>query len=142
LHTGENDEERGAGVWRFEEIVERRGSRSDQRSDALRMFGVGEAFEEPVGGLQNREGDFRTIDIGCKTFAMAFAGFAEEHGANGTTGTKRFFDKADTFDADGARLSGKAAAESHAEFLEPAIVAAGEVGGGVRRARIAPRFYG
>jgi hypothetical protein len=57
---------------------------------------------------------------------MAFAGFAEEDSFDAAAGAKGFFDEADAFDADGAGFRGKATAQGHAEFLEPAIVAAGE----------------
>lgn len=60
---------------------------------------------------------------------MAFAGLAEEDCFDAAAGAKRFFDEADAFDADGAGLRGKTAAERHAEFFEPAIVAAGEDSG-------------
>jgi len=60
---------------------------------------------------------------------VAFAGLTEEDRFDATAGTKRFFDEADAFDADGAGFRGKTAAERHAEFFEPAIVAAGEDSG-------------
>ena len=63
LHTRENYEQRGAGRHgSAEQIVERGGARLDQSSDALRMLGVGEAFEEAIGGAQGGEGDFRSAD--------------------------------------------------------------------------------
>lgn len=60
---------------------------------------------------------------------VAFAGLAEEDRFDAAAGTKRFFDEADAFDANGAGFRGKTAAERHAEFFEPAIVAAGEDSG-------------
>jgi hypothetical protein len=43
-----------------------------------------------------------------------------------TAGTQGFFDEARAFDAHEPALRGQPAAESHAELLEPAIVAAGK----------------
>ena len=57
---------------------------------------------------------------------MAFAGFAEEHRLNAAAGTESFFDQAHALNADESVFRGQAAAESHAELLEPAIVATGE----------------
>jgi hypothetical protein len=107
----------------------------------LRVFGISDTFEEAVGGLQNGENDFGSIDEGSEAFAMTFAGLAEEDGADGASGAKSFLDKAKAFNADGAGFGGKTAAESHAKFLEPAIVAAGEERGGVGSTRGAGRFY-
>ena len=60
---------------------------------------------------------------------MTLAGFAEEYCFDAAAGAKRFFDEANAFDANGAGFRGKTAAECHAEFFEPAIVAAGEDSG-------------
>ena len=57
---------------------------------------------------------------------MALAGFAEKHGLDGAAGTQRFFDEARAFDANEAVFRGQTAAQRHAKFLEPTIVAAGE----------------
>ena len=57
---------------------------------------------------------------------VAFAGFAEEHSFDAAAGAKRFLDETDAFNADRAGFRGQTAAQRHAEFLEPAIVAAGE----------------
>jgi len=95
------------------------------------MLSVGDAFEEAVGGAKDGEADVRAADERGEAFAMAFAGFAEEDGFDAARGAESFFDEAGTFDTDGAVIGGKTAAESDAELLEPAIIAAGEeVGGG------------
>jgi hypothetical protein len=131
LNASEDDEERGAGTGRSgEEIFEREFARLDQGGYALGMLGVGDAFKETVGGAEDGEADVWAADEGCEAFAMAFAGFAEEDGCDAAGGAESFFDEARAFDADGTLIGGKAAAESDAELLEPAIVAAGkEVGG-------------
>lgn len=98
----------------------------DERSDALRVLGVGKAFEEAVGGLQRGECHLSFADERSEAFAMALAGFAEEHSFDGAAGTKGFLDEADAFNANGARFCWQAPAKRHAEFLEPTIVAAGE----------------
>jgi hypothetical protein len=102
----------------------------DKGGYALGMLSVGDAFEETIGGAEDGEADVRAADEGGEAFAMALAGFAEEDGFDAAGGAESFFDEAGTFDADGAVVGGKTAAESDAELLEPAIVAAGEEIGG------------
>jgi hypothetical protein len=106
----------------------------------LRVLGVSEAFEEAVGGAEDGKSHFGAVDEGGEPLAMAFARFAEEHGLDATAGTQRFFDEADAFYADEAAFRGQTAAESHAELLEPAIVAAGEERRLTCSASIADRF--
>src|SRR5712692_10155521 len=98
----------------------------NQRSDPLRMFGVREAFEEAVHGAEYGKSHFRPVDERREAFVMAFARLAEEHGLNAAPGAQRFFDEPDALDAHEAILRGQSAAQSHTEFLEPAIVATGE----------------
>src|SRR5215470_2348129 len=127
LNTSQNHQEWGAGRRRSaHQFVERRFVRSYERGDALRMFGVGKTFKEPVSGAQYGEAQFGAIDDGRDTFAMPLAGLAEEQGLNGTAGAQRFLDEAEAFDADETAFGGEAAAEGHTKLLEPAIVAAGE----------------
>ena len=114
----------------------------DQRGDALRMFGVGEAFEEAIRGAKDGKSHFGPIDKGGETLVMAFAGFAEEYSLNAAAGTKRFFDKPHTLDAYESAFRGQAAAQSHAELLEPAIVAAGEERRVIRGTSAAGGFAG
>ena len=90
------------------------------------MFGVGNSLEEAVGGFQDGEGHFGARDQMGKFFAVAFAGFAEEDGFDGTAGFEGFFDEAKAFDADAAGFGLQAAAKGDAELFEPAVVAAGE----------------
>jgi hypothetical protein len=90
------------------------------------MFSVGNTFEEAVGGLQNWDGDFGAVEVLGEARAVAFAGFAEENGADGRGGAESFFDEAGAFYADGAGFGGESAAEGDAEFLEPTIVTAGD----------------
>jgi len=102
------------------------------------MLGVGDAFEEAIGGTEDGEADVGAANERGEAFAMAFAGFAEEDGFYAAGGAESFFDEAGAFDADGTVFGGKTAAESDAELLEPAIVAAGEEvgrGGGFGRGR-------
>ncbi len=95
------------------------------------MLGVGDAFEETIGGAEDGEADVGAADERGETFAMAFAGFAEKDGFDAAGGAESFFDEAGAFDADGTVFGGKTAAESDAELFEPAVVAAGEeIGGG------------
>jgi hypothetical protein len=106
----------------------------DQCRDSLRVFGIGKAFKEPIGGPQNRKSHLGPVDERGEAFVMAFAGFAEEHGLNAATGTESFLDEPQALDAHEAVFRGQAAAQSHAELLEPAIVAAGEQRGLASRA--------
>jgi len=127
LNAGENDEERSAGTGGSgENFIEREFTGLDESGDALGMFGVGDAFEEAIGGAEDGEAGVRTADERDEAFAMAFAGFAEEDGLDAAGGAESFFDEACAFDADGTVFGGKAAAESDAKLLEPAVVAAGE----------------
>jgi hypothetical protein len=138
LDAGENDEERSsAGERGCENFVERKLAWFDESGDALRMFGVSDAFEEAVGGVKDGEGDFFAVEIGSEAGVMAASGFGKENGSDAAAGRESFFGEADAFDADGAGFGGKAAAEGDAKFLEPAILAAGD--DGVRSAR---RFAG
>ena len=50
-------------------------------------------------------------------FAVAFAGFAEEYGADGRGGAEDFFDEAWTFYADGTGFRRQAAAQCDAKFF-------------------------
>jgi hypothetical protein len=81
------------------------------------MFGVSDAFEEAVGGEQDGDGDFGTIEILPEAGAVAFARFAEEYGPDGRGRVEGFFDEAWTFDAYCARFGRQAAAESDAKFF-------------------------
>src|SRR5713226_10554036 len=127
LDAGKNDKQGSASrKGSAHEIVEGSFAWMDQRGDALRMFGVGEAFEEAIRGAKDGKSHFGPIDKGGETLVMAFAGFAEEYSLNAAAGTKRFFDKPHTLDAYESAFRGQAAAQSHAELLAPAIVAAGE----------------
>jgi hypothetical protein len=77
----------------------------------LRVLGVGEAFEEAIGGAQLGKGHFGPVDERSEALAMAFAGFAEEDSIDAAAGAKRFLDKADAFDTDGAGLRWQASAK-------------------------------
>ncbi len=130
LNASENHEKWSAGrSGCVEQFVESGCARVDESGDALRMLGVGKAFEEAVGGAQNGESHFRPANKRSEAIVMALAGFAEENRFDAAAGTKRFFDEADAFDADRAGFRGQTAAERHAEFLEPAVVAASEDSG-------------
>ena len=135
LYASENyDEGRGVVSGGTGNVVEGECAGSDQCGDALGMFGVGDGFEEAVGGEQDGDGDFRTVEILSKARAVAFAGFAEENGSNRRGRAESFFDEAGTFYADGAGFGWQAAAEGDAEFLEPTIVSGGDNAGLRRRA--------
>src|SRR5258708_6459613 len=114
----------------------------NQRGDSLRVFGVGKALKETVRGAEDGKSHFGPVDEGGETFVMTFAGFAEEDGLNAAAGTQSFFDKPDALDADEAVFRGQAAAESHAELLQPAVVAAGEERGLAGGANVTSRFAG
>src|SRR5260370_3306587 len=114
----------------------------NQRGDTLRMFGVGKALEEAVRGAEEGKSHCGPVDEGGETFVMAFAGFAEEDGLNAATGTQSFFGEPDTLDANEAVFRGQAAAQSHAELLEPAVVAAGEERGLAGGASVTTGFAG
>lgn len=93
---------------------------------ALGMLGIGKALKQPVGSAESWEGDLGPVDHGGEPFVMPLTGFAEKHGVNLAAGAKGFLNQADTFDADEAPFGGQTAAKSHAELLQPAIVAAAE----------------
>ena len=114
----------------------------NQRGDPLRVLRVGEAFKEAIRSAKDGKSHFGTVDEGGETLVMAFAGFAEEYSLNGASGTKRFLNKPHALDADEAAFRGQAAAESHAELLEPSIIAAGEERGLAARASVTSRFAG
>ena len=142
LDAGEDDEEGSASrLGGADEIVEGGFAWMNQRGDALRMLGVGKAFEEAVRGAKDRKSHFGPVDEGGETFVMAFAGFAEEYGLNAAARAQRFFDEAHAFDADEAAFRGQAAAEGYAELLEPAIVAAGEEPRAIRRRTVTARSF-
>jgi len=127
LDAGENDEEgSGRGSGSGEEFVEREFAWLDEGGDTLRMLGVGDAFEEAIGGAEDGEASVRSANERGEAFAVAFAGLAEEDCFDATSGAEGFFDKAGAFNANGAVFGGKAAAESDAELLEPAVIATGE----------------
>src|SRR5579872_2167599 len=88
------------------------------------MFGVGKAFKEAVGGTQRGECDFRAVNERSETFVMPLARLAEEHRSDAAARAECLFDEADAFDTDGAGFRRQAAAERHAKFFQPAIVAA------------------
>ncbi len=143
LYAGENDEKRSAGrSGSADEVVEGSFARFDQRGDALRMLGVGKTFKEAIGRAKRRKTYLGPVDQRREAFVMALAGFAEEHRLDGAAGAQRFFDEADAFDSDEAVFRGQAAAEGKAKLLEPAIVAAGEQSGIVRRSRVTGGFAG
>lgn len=83
LQAGKNHDQRSGtvGGWTGD-VVEGESTRRYESGDALRMFGVSDAFEETVGRLQDWNSDFRAVEILSKARAMAFARFAEENGAN------------------------------------------------------------
>src|SRR5258708_39687820 len=114
----------------------------NQRGDPLRVFGVGKALEEAVRSAEDGKSHFGPVDEGGETFVMAFAGFAEEDGLDAATGTQSFFGEPETLDANEAVCRGQAAAQSHAELLEPAVVAAGEERGVTRGAGVTVGFGG
>ncbi len=93
LNACKDDEERRAGrVGSAEKIFEGSGFRFDEGGDALGVFGVGEAFEEAIGGVKNWDGDFGTVEKRSESFAMTSAGFAEEDGFDFAAGAEGLFD--------------------------------------------------
>jgi hypothetical protein len=81
-------------------IVQRRRPRGNQRSHALRMFGVRYAFKEAVRRSQEWKCHFGTIDEWRETFVVAFTRFAEKHRFNPAARAQGFLDQPDSFDAD------------------------------------------
>ena len=126
----------------MDEIVERSFARFDEGRDTLRVLRVGNAFEEAVVGEQRGEAHLRTVDQRSEAFAVALAGFAKKHRLNRAARTQRFFDKAGSLDTNEAVFRGQTTAQSQAELLEPAVVAAGEKRRIVRWSRIASGFSG
>src|SRR5690242_503474 len=112
----------------------------DQRGHTLWVLGVGEAFKKAVRGAEDGKSHLRRVDEGGEAFVMAFAGFAEEHRLNAAVGTQGLFDEPHALDADKSILRGQPAAESHAELLQPAIVAASEERRLANRARVSCDF--
>ena len=83
LDAGENDDERsGAGKRGSENFVERKLAWFDESGDALRMLGVGDAFEETVGGVENGKRDFFAVEIRSEAGVMTTAGFGEENSSH------------------------------------------------------------
>ena len=118
LYAGQDHDQRSCAVGGGSgDVVEGESAWSDQGGDALGVFGVSDAFEEAVGGEQDWDGDFGTIEILREAGAVAFTRFAEEYGADGRGRVEGFFDEAWTFDAYCARFGGQAAAESDAKFF-------------------------
>jgi hypothetical protein len=72
------------------------------------MFGVGDAFEEAVGGFEDGESHFVAGDEVSEAVAVALAGFAEEDRVDAAAGFEGFFDEACAFDTDGAGFGGEA----------------------------------
>src|SRR5256885_321069 len=140
LHPGKHDEERGARVRSTQEIVKRYCARLHERGNPLRMLRVGDSLEETVGRAQNRERNFRPIQVWRKAFVVALARFAEEHSVNAAARIERFLDQSRTLDADGPGFRRQSAAQGHAKFLEPAIIAAAKHRGRSWRARRACGF--
>src|SRR5258708_19980161 len=106
------------------------------------MLGVSHAFEEAIGGAQDRNSDFGTIDQRSEAFVMALAGFAEQHGFDGAGGAESLFNQAHAFDADETGFGRQSTAQPEAKFLQPAIVPAvdrGRSAGGPRAAGAFPR---
>jgi len=93
------------------------------------MIGIGDSFEEPVGGVKNGKGKFGTVDQRSEALVVALARLSEEYGLDGVARAESFFDKADAFDTDVAVGSGKPSAEGYAKQFEPAIVAARDASG-------------
>jgi hypothetical protein len=98
------------------------------------MFGVGEAFEEAIGGAEHGEGDFGPADERSEVVVMALARFAEKDRLDAASGAESLLDEPDPFNADAAGFGGQAAAEGHAKSLQPAIVPARENRGSARGA--------
>ena len=72
---------------------------------------------------------------------MALAGFAEQDGLNAATGTERFFNEADAFNADTTRFGLQTAPQGYAKLFQPAIVPAGNRSTArIRRSRIPAGF--
>src|SRR5580692_155791 len=118
LHASKNHEKRRAGGSGCpEQIVKARFARMNESRDTLRMFGVGKAFEEAVGGAQRGKSHFRAANQRSEALVMALAGFAEENRINAATRAQRFFDEADALDTDGAGLGGQTSTERHAKFF-------------------------
>src|SRR5208282_5509084 len=90
------------------------------------MFGVSEAFKQPVGGAQNRKSHLLPVDKRGEPFVMALAGFAEEHRLNAAPRTQRLFDEPNTLNAHESIFRGQSSSQSHAKLLQPPIVAAAE----------------
>src|SRR5690242_15672447 len=137
LHSRQNgDQRRGAAGRRPDDVIEGSLARFNQSGDALRVLGIGNAFKKRVRGTQNGEGNLFAIQVGRQARMMALAGLAEENGFDAATGAQGLFGQARAFDADAPGFRGQAAAQGHAEFLEPAVVAATDdsgCGAGTRR---------
>jgi hypothetical protein len=131
LDAGKDDKERSTGAWRSsEELVELEFAWLDECGDALWMFGIGDAFKKAIGCAEDWEASVGAADERGETLPVAFTGLAEEDSFDAAGGAESLFDEARTFDTHAAVFRGKAAAQGHAELLEPSIVAAGEEVGG------------
>jgi hypothetical protein len=114
----------------------------DESRDSLRVLSIGESFKEAVSGAQNGKSHLSWVNQGREAFMMALAGFAEEHSLNAATGAEGLFNETWAFDTDEAVFGSQAPAESHAKFLEPTILAAGQERRVTSGARTASDFSG
>ena len=74
---------------------------------------------------QERNCHFGTVDEWRKAFVMPFTRLAEKHRFDAAAGAQSFLDQPHSFHADATGFRLQSAAQSHAKFLEPAIVSAG-----------------
>jgi len=87
-----NDEKSSGGLRGREEFIEGNFARLDQRGDALRMLGVGDAFKEAVGRVKEWGTRFSSRPrYGREARVMATAGFGKEYSFDAATGRERFF---------------------------------------------------
>jgi hypothetical protein len=105
-------------------IVERRGTRGNQRGNALRVLGIRNPFKQPIRGSQNWERHLRPIHEWRKAFVVPFAGLAEQNGFDAAAGAQRFLDEADAFDAYATRFGLRLVIAAPPEFGARAFLAA------------------
>jgi len=96
-----------------------------KRRDAWGVFGIGETLEEAVGIAKSGKGDFRRSIKGAGVHG-GVRRIPRKNGADRTTGMQSFLQTSARPRRDESTFRVQTTRKSHAEFFEPAIVAADE----------------
>lgn len=94
LYARENHDQRNISA---DEIVEARLARADERGDALRVLGGGDAGEETIGGAQNSSAGETRARQSCE---MLFSGGTDKARIETQAAANGFANQMRAFDAD------------------------------------------